>query len=156
VQRSFTGLTRVRVYAISGKTTSETRNGTRTTRRDATTLESAETNLRTDYVFRNGATATHVKTWLSRFTADVAGAIESEQPLPSGTWSMAGTSSWTRGANTYALTVTTSPPLHFNASCGAGPRFDSGTLIVVVVRGGRTATVSIRFTGCGEYSVSRS
>ena len=72
---------------------------TRTTRRDATTLESAETNLRTDYVFRNGATATHVKTWLSRFTADVAGAIESEQPLPSGTWSMAGTSSWTRGAN---------------------------------------------------------
>src|SRR4029077_8444005 len=62
VERIFTDLARVRVYTISGKFTSETRNGTRSTRRDATTLENAETNLRTDYVFRNGGTATHVKT----------------------------------------------------------------------------------------------
>ena len=63
MERIFTDVARVRVHTISGTFTSETRNGTRTTRRDATTLENTETNFRTDYVFRNGGTATHVKTW---------------------------------------------------------------------------------------------
>lgn len=156
VQRIFTDLARVRVYTISGKFTSETRNGTRSTRRDATTLENTETNFRTGYVFRNGGTATHVKTWMSNFTADVAGSIQPQQPLPSGTWNMGGTSSWTRGPNTYSLTVTTNPPLHYNASCTTAPRFDAGTLVAVVVRGARTATVSIQFTACGQYTVTRS
>lgn len=156
VKRIFTGLTRVRVHAISGKVTSEIRNGTRMTRRDASTIENTETNFRTDYVFRNGGTATHVKTWTATFTADVAGAIQPEHPLPSGSWSIGGTSSWTRGASMYALTVTTSPLLHYNASCTVAPRFDSGTLVAVVVRGSRTANVSIQFTGCGVYTVTRS
>ena len=156
VERIFTDLARVRVYTISGKLTSETRNGTRSTRRDATTLQNTETNFRTDYVFRNASTATHVKTWMSTFTADVAGAIRPDQPLPSGNWSIGGTSSWTRGPNTYSLTVTTNPPLHYNTSCTTAPRFDSGTLVAVVVRGARTTTVSIQFTGCGQYTVTRS
>lgn len=156
VERIFTGLARVRVYTISGRFTSETRNGTRITRRDATTLENTETNFRTNYVFRNGGTATHVKTWMSSFTADVAGSIQLEQPLPSGSWSIAGTSSWTRGPNVYALTVTTNPSLHYNASCTVAPRFDSGTVTAVVVRGSRTVTVAIQFTACGVYTVTRS
>jgi hypothetical protein len=156
VERIFTDLARVRVYTISGKFTAETRNGTRRTQRDATTLENTETNFRTDYVFRNGGTATHVKTWMSSFTTDVAGSIQPEQPLPSGSWSIGGTSSWTRGPSSYSLTVTTSPPLHYNASCTAAPRFDSGTLVAVVVRDGRTTTVSIHFTACGQYTVTRS
>jgi len=156
VERIFTNVARVRVYTISGKMTSETRNGTRLTSRDATTLQNTETNFRTDYVFRNGGTATHVKTWTSRFTADVAGSIQPDQPLPSGTWSISGTSSWTRGANSYSLTATTNPALHYNASCTTAPRFDAGTLTVVVMRNARTATVSIQFTACGQYTVTRS
>ena len=156
VERIFNNLARVRVYTISGKLTAETRNGTRLTHRDATTLQNTETNFRTDYVFRNGGGATHVKTWMSTFTADVAGSIQGDQPLPSGSWNIGGTSSWTRGANTYALTVTTTTPLHYNASCTALPRFDSGTLNAVVVRGGRTTTVRIQFTACGERTVTRS
>lgn len=156
VERIFNDLARVRVYTISGKSTSETRDGTRITHRDASTLQHSETNFRTDYVFRNGGTATHVKTWMSNFTADVAGSIQPEQPLPSGNWSIGGTSSWTRGSNTYSLTVTTSPPLHYNASCTEAPRFDSGTLVAVVARGGHTTTVSIQFTACGVYTVTRS
>jgi hypothetical protein len=155
VERIFTDLARVRVYTLSGKFTSETRNGTRRTRRDATTLENTETNFRTHYVFRNGGTATHVKTWTASFTADVAGSIQPEQPLSSGSWSIGGTSSWTRGPNTYSLTVTTSPSLHYNASCTAAPRYDSGTLVAVVERGGRTARVSIQFTACGQFTVTR-
>jgi hypothetical protein len=156
VERIFTGLARVRVYTISGKFTSETRNGTRLTSRDATTLTHTETNFRTDYVFRNGGTATHVKTWTSRFTADVPGSIQTDQPLPSGSWSIGGTSSWTRGANTYSLTATTSPPLHYNATCTTAPRFDAGTLTVAVARNARNATVTIQFTACGQYTVTRS
>ena len=93
---------------------------------------------------------------MSTFTADVAGSIVPQQPLPSGNWSIGGTSSWTRGANTYALTVTTGPALHYNASCTTAPRFDAGTLTVVATRGGRTATLTIAFTACGERTVTRS
>jgi hypothetical protein len=156
VERIFNNLTRVRVYTVSGKFTSETRNGTRMTQRDASTIQNTETNFRTNYVFRNGGTATHVKTWMSNFTADVAGSIQPDQPLPSGNRSISGTSSWTRGPNTYSLTVTTSPALHHNASCTVAPRFDAGTLVTVVVRGSRTTTVSIQFTACGQYTVTRS
>jgi hypothetical protein len=156
VKRIFTDLARVRVYTISGKFSSETRNGTRLTQRDATTIQNTETNFRTNYVFRDGGTATHVKTWMSSFTADVAGSIAPQQPLPSGSWSVGGTSSWTRGPNTYSLTVTTSPSLHYNATCTVAPRFDSGTLTAVVVRGSRTTNVSIQFTACGVYTVTRS
>ncbi|HUL02384.1 MAG TPA: hypothetical protein VLV16_04015 [Gemmatimonadales bacterium] len=155
VERIFTGLARVRVYTISGKFTSETRNGTRLTSRDATTLSNTETNFRTDYVFRNGGTATHVKTWTSRFTADVAGSIAPDQPLPSGSWTIAGTSSWTRGPNAYSLTATTNPPLHYDASCTEAPRFDAGTLTIAVLRNARSATVTIQFTACGQYAVTR-
>ena len=155
VVRIFTNLARVRVYLISGKLTSETRNGTRRTSRDATTLAHTETNFRTDYVFRNGGTATHVKTWTSQFTADVAGSIQPDQPLPSGTWTIAGTSSWTRGANSYALTAATNPPLHYSASCTDAPRFDAGTLTLAVARNAHAATVTIQFTACGQYTVTR-
>jgi hypothetical protein len=155
VERIFTDLARVRLHLIAGKLTSETRNGTRRTSRDSTSLSNTETNFRTDYVYRSGGTATHVKTWTSTFTADVAGAIQPDQPLPSGTWTIAGTSSWTRGANTYSLTATTNPPLHYNAACTEAPRFDAGTLILAVTRNARSTTVTIQFTACLQYTVTR-
>jgi hypothetical protein len=156
VQRIFRNVAVVRVYTISGKSTSETRNGTRTMSRDATTLQHSETNFRTDYVFRDGGTATHVRTWTATFAADVAGSIVADQTLPSGTWNISGTSSWTRGTNTYSLTVTTNPALHFNATCTVAPRFDTGTLTAVVTKGGQTQTVRVQFTACGQVTVTRS
>ncbi len=156
VERIFTNLALVRVFTISGKSSSATRNGTRMTSWDATTLQHSETNFRTDYVYRDGSTASHVKTWSSSFTADVPGSIQRDQTLPSGNWSINGTSSWTRGARAYSLTVTTSPPLHYNASCTVAPRFDSGTLTATVTRGGATMHVVITFTACGQYAVTRS
>jgi|SRR6266550_999924 len=156
VERIFTDLAHVRVFTISGKKTSETRNGTRMTSRDATTLQNSETNFRTDYVFRDGSTASHVKTWTATFTADVAGSIQHDQSLPSGTWDVHGTSSWTRGSRTYSLTVTTNPPLHYNATCTSFPRFDAGTLTAAIARNGQTMNVTIQFTACGQYTVTRS
>lgn len=157
LERIFTDLALVRLF-IGGRWTSETRNGIRTTNRDSSTLTNTETNLRTDFVYRDGTTASHVKTWMSTFTADVPGSIQKDQLLPSGNWSIGGTSSWTRGARTYAITATTNPPLHYNASCTDFPRFDAGTLTAVVTRNGQTVNLVVTFTACGAagHTVTRS
>jgi len=107
-------------------------------------------------VFRNGSTANHTRNWSATFTADVAGSITFDSPLPSGTWNLAGTSTWTRGSRTHQVTVTTNPALHFNASCTVVPRFDAGTLTAVVTRNGTVSTVTVQFTACGQYTVTRS
>ena len=156
VERVFTDFRRATVNLVSGKKSSVTDNGTRMASHDGTTLQSSETNFRTDYVYGNGSTAEHVRTWESIFTADVAGSIMRDALLPSGTWSVNGTSSWTRGQRSYSLTVTTNPALHYNASCTAAPRFDAGKITAVVVRNSQTVTVTIEFTACGMYTVTRS
>jgi len=156
VERVFTDFKRLTVSLVSGAKSAVTSNGERRASHDGTTLRSSETNFRTDYLFANGGTAEHVRTWESIFTADVAGSIMRDALLPSGTWSVNGTSSWTRGQPSYSLTVTTNPPLHYNASCTAAPRFDAGKLTAVVVRNSQTVTVTIEFTACGEYTVTRS
>jgi len=156
VERVFTDFRRVAVDLVSGKKSSVTDNGKRMASHDGTTLQSSETNFRTDYVYGNGSTAEHVRTWESIFTADVAGSIMRDALLPSGTWSVNGTSSWTRGQRSYSLTVTTNPALHYNASCTAAPRFDAGKITAVVVRNSQTVTVTIEFTACGVYTVTRS
>ena len=156
VERVFTDFKRVSVNLVSGAKSSVTYNGTRMASHDGTTLRSSETNFRTDYVYPNGGTAEHVRTWESIFTADVAGSIMPNAVLPSGTWSVNGSSSWTRGLNSYSLTVTTNPALHYNASCSNAPRFDAGKITAVVVRNSKTMTVTIEFTACGVFTVTRS
>jgi hypothetical protein len=156
VERIFTDVRLARAFTLSGKESSETRSGTRMSNRDSTTLHQSETNFTTAYVFRDGTTATHVKTWTSTFTADTVGSIQADQPLPSGLWNIGGTSAWTRGANSYSLTVTTNPDLHYNATCTTAPRFDSGVITAVVTKGTQTATITVTFTACGTYTVTKS
>src|SRR5438876_11595380 len=156
VERVVTDFKRLTVTLVSGAKSAVTSNGERTASHDGTPWRSSETNFRTDYLFANGGTAEHVRTWESIFTADVAGSIMRDVLLPSGTWSVNGPSSWTRGQRSYSLTVTTNPPLHYNASCTEVPRFDAGKITAVVVRNSQTVTVTIEFTACGEYTVTRS
>jgi hypothetical protein len=156
VERVFTDFERVTVKLLTGARSSVTDNGVRRASRDTTTLHSSETNFRTDFVGPRGGTSEHVRTWESLFTADVPGSIQPNTLLPSGTWSVNGTSSWTRGQRSYSLTVTTNPPLHYNASCTDAPRFDAGKITAVVMRGAQTVTVTIAFTACGVYTVTRS
>jgi hypothetical protein len=56
---------------------------------------------------------------------------------------------------TWSASVTTNPALHYNAACTDAPRFDAGTLTLVVTRTGATSTVTIDYTGCGQYDVTR-
>src|SRR5438552_12882012 len=94
VERVFADFKRVTVNLVSGANSSVTENGTRMASHDGTTLRSSETNFRTDFVFANGGTAEHVRTWESIFTADVACSIMPNTPPPSRIWSV--TRTWSR------------------------------------------------------------
>ncbi len=155
VKSVFTDFTRSRTDLLSNKTTTVKENGTRVVSGSSSVLQHSETDFQTDYTYADGSTASHVKTWSSTFTADVAGTIKPDS-LPNGTWNITGTSTWTRGTNTYSLSVTTNPVLHYNATCTAAPRFDAGTLTAVVTRGSNKSTVTIQFTACGQYTVTKS
>ncbi|HET7295699.1 MAG TPA: hypothetical protein VFI66_01060 [Gemmatimonadales bacterium] len=151
----YTDFSRSVTNTVTHLTRSAVENGSRTLSGSTSQLQRTETDFRTDYTFASGATASHVRTWSATFTADVAGSIKPDS-LPSGDWNLAGTSTWTSGVGTYALSVTTNPQLHFNATCTVEPRLDAGTLAAVVMKNGVTTNVTIQFTACGQYTVTRS
>ena len=152
----FTDFTREVTNVISGGTTTRVENGTRLVSATSSVLEHELIAFSTAVTFPNGGAALHEKDWATTFTADVAGSIERRSPLPSGTWVINGTSTWTHGERGSSLDVSTAEPLHYNAACTVRPRFDAGTLVIVMTRGDRTSTVTIEYTACGQYTVTRS
>jgi hypothetical protein len=150
----FTNFRRVEVE--DGRTRSSLVNGARQSLRDANQIVQSETNFRTVFVFGDGDTATSNRNWNVTFTADTAGSIREDAPLPSGTLDVNGTAMFTRDTNSFALTVSTSPVLHYNATCTVRPKFDAGTFKAVVTKNGATSTVTIAFTACGTFTVTRS
>lgn len=153
----FTDFFRSRTNILTGKTWSVKRNGTRTLLGDASALDFSETNFRSDFVFENGVTGSHVKTWNSHFTADTPGSIQADS-LPSGLRTISGTSTWTRGTATWSFTASSTTPLHYDADCDDVPRFDAGVLALVVTdKDGNTAQVTITYgPACGQVTVTRS
>ncbi len=149
-------------------TTSATQNGTRSISGDGNSLEfhaygagdPAATFFETDFVHGDQSTSRHRRNWQSVFTADVAGAIALNQPLPAGIWSLNGSSTWLRNpgsANEKSWTFTTTgADVHYNPACNAAPQFDSGSLTVEATNGqnSNTAEFTIRFTECGKYTVA--
>ena len=143
------------ITSSTGTTRSVVENGVRSVVGTPDQIQITDT-MQTDYAFGNGTTASHARKWLATFTADQAGSIQMASRLPSGNWSVSGSSTFTSATNSYSLSVTTSAPLHFNTSCSVEPRFDSGTLTAVVTKGTASTTVTIQFTACGQYTVTRS
>jgi len=149
-------------------TTTATLNGTRSISGDATTLEHhiygegdpATTTFETAFVYNDGSTAEHQRNWQSSFVADVASSIQLNQPLPAGKWTIAGNSTWTRNPGTSSQKVwtfsTTATDVHYDPTCTRAPQFDSGTLTVQATNAqtGGTATFTITFTGCGQYTTT--
>jgi hypothetical protein len=153
----FTDFFRSRTNIVTGKTWSVKRNGTRTRLGDASSLDFSETGFRSDFVFENGATGSHVKTWTTHFTADTPGSIQADS-LPSGLRTISGTSTWTRGTATWSFTASTTTPLHYNADCEDVPRFNAGVLALVVTdKNGNTANLAITYgPACGQVTVTKS
>jgi len=139
----------------TGATWSVTLNGVRQFSASAIELLAQEIGFLTEFVFPDGASALHERNWSSVFTAD-AGQEITPRHLPAGTWIVNGTSAWTKGDRSWSLGVTTLAPLHFDPACEFRPRFDDGAVEIVATRGGQTSTVTIEFTACGEYTVTRS
>jgi hypothetical protein len=160
----WTDFTKTWERVVSGRTTSEKRNGTRVVTADPNGLQHSVTGFRTDYTFADGSTASHERTWSSAFAPDVAGSIQIDAPLPDGLWNVTGTSTWTRGNKSWTFSITTNPQLHYNASCTDAPRFDAGIMHVVVTdnQTNQSFTITITFkpdaagTGCGEPDRVRS
>jgi hypothetical protein len=148
--------TREVTFLIGGGTTTTVENGTRIVSATSSVLQHELIDFTSAVTFPNGSTGLHEKDWATTFTADVAGSIGPRQRLPSGTWQIDGTSAWTHGDRNASLDVSTQVPLHYNAECTVAPKFDAGTLVIVMTRGERTATVTIEYTACGQYTVTRS
>lgn len=132
-------------------------NGTREIVRDSSQLSQTSTDFRTAYTFANGDSIVDLRNWAIVFTADVPGSIHRDAPLPSGTLTINGSSTVTFDNSTvFALDVTTPTTLHRDAGCTQRPQFDAGKVVAVVTRHGTTATVTIEFTACGQFTVTKS
>jgi hypothetical protein len=77
--------------------------------------------------------------------------LQINQPLPSGSVSVAGTVNWTRSSESFDLTVTTVTPLHYNAACDdTGQRFDEGELAVSGTFDDTPGSVRLVWSECGR------
>ena len=155
IKLAFTDFARIRVDH-AGLMSSITQNGSRQVIRDSAHIAQTTVDFHTDYVFRDSTTASHVRNWDILFSADSAGAIRVDSWLPSGTLTVTGSSTFTHGDQSFALEVSTPTPLHFDATCQDRPKFDTGTLVVVATRNGAVSTVTITFTACGQYTLTKS
>ena len=127
---------------------SVTRNGRVTLTGSPTGLElSSEMQILRTFTGLSDAAVEHV--WTMNFEPEAT--LQINQPLPSGTLAIAGTVNWTRGDETFELTLTTVTPLHYNAACDdTGQRFDQGELALSGTFGETPGTVHIGWGNCGD------
>jgi len=91
-----------------------------------------------------------VKDWQVDFVADDGVTFSHHGRLPSGTLTIDGSTERTRNGVTRSLSVVTTTPLHFDATCTERPRIDGGVVVIEHTGPRGTSTVTIEFTGCGE------
>jgi hypothetical protein len=130
-------------------------NGTREWGGNTDTLGHTVTNFTTVWTHASGRRTTHVKDWAARFTAATPGTIALGIPLPAGSWTLNGTSTWTTANRSFSVAVTTPEALQYDPSCQVTPRFTDGTLDLVVTRNGQVTNVEITFINCGQYQVTK-
>lgn len=127
---------------------SVTRNGRMTLGGTAAGLElNSELQVLRTFTGLSDAAVEHV--WVLGF--DPEATLQINQPLPSGSLTVAGSVNWARGNESFDLTVTTITPLHYNAACDeTGQRFDDGELAVSGTFGETPGAVRIVWTDCGD------
>ena len=70
--------------------------------------------------------------------------------IPRNALAVAGTMDWLRGTESFALTVSTPEPLHFDATCDAAQRVDAGEMHAAGTFGDLTGYVRVRWGDCGD------
>jgi hypothetical protein len=125
-----------------------TRNGTITLSGSPAGLEQ-EVNLQVIRTFTGFADAQVEHVWTVGF--DPEATLQINEPLPSGSVTVAGTVAWNRGDEQFDLTITTATPLHYDAACASpGQRFDDGELRVSGTFGETPGYVRIEWQRCGD------
>jgi hypothetical protein len=125
-----------------------TRNGTVVLAGTTAGLE-LTTDLQVTRTFTGLSDAAAEHQWTVGF--DPENTLQINQPLPSGSVTVAGTVNWLRQNESFELTVTTVTPLHYDAGCGAtGQRFDDGELRVSGTFGETPGSVRIVWEDCGD------
>ena len=76
--------------------------------------------------------------------------LQINQPIPAGTLDVSGTLDWTRGTETFSLTVTTPTPLHYAACTDTAQRFDAGELRATGTFDGTTGYIRVRWSECDK------
>lgn len=156
VRHVFTDLTRKRTNtAFPLRSFMAVHNGIREWGGNADTLGHTITDFVSVWTHPSGRTTTHEKDWLAKFTAATPGTISLITPLPAGNFTLSGTGSWTTLGRSWSVVVTTVTPLVYDPTCTVAPRLTSGELNLVVTRNGESTNVSIVFTACGQYTVTR-
>lgn len=154
IRAVFTDFGRRVTRAGSDGSWSVVHNGERTFVATASQIQHQEIGFLSEFTYPDGSTARHLRDWSATFAADPGETIGYGR-LPAGLWEIDGTSTWEKGDRTWSVTVTTLDPLHFNPACDFPPRFDDGIVQAVVTRGDQESTVTIEFTACGQYTVTR-
>jgi hypothetical protein len=90
-----------------------------------------------------------VKAWVVGFVVDPGQTLDQTRHLPSGTLTVNGSLSRSRGAVSHSFAVRTVTSLHHDATCAARPAFTSGELLVVKTGPDGTVTIHVVFNGCG-------
>jgi hypothetical protein len=126
---------------------SVTRNGTRTLTGSVSGLQ-LTTDLQVQRTFPGQSDAAVDQQWTVAYTPESPLALN--QPLSSGTLDVEGTLNWTRGTETFDLTVTTETPVHYTAGCSGSRRIDAGEVRVNGTFGDATGYVRIRWSECGK------
>ena len=154
----FSDLTQALTRLSTGATFTRTWDGTRqvvgSPSNPNTQLTHTITNFVTTLTMPDGATATHLMNWNGNFEADVEGSLRYDAPLPAGTWSFDGNSSWAKGGRAWSVELATTTPIHFDPACDARPRFDAGVVRLEVTRNGVMRVVTISYPECGTVVVS--
>lgn len=158
VKHIFTDFTRTRINkAFPARSFTAVHNGIREWGGSADTLGHTVTNFVTVYThLASGRQATHEKNWVGKFSATTPGSIALGTPLPAGSWTVNGTSTWTTLNRSWSVVVSTPEALQYDPSCNVTPRFTNGTITLVVTRNGEITNVEIVFINCGQYQVTRS
>lgn len=157
VRHRFTGFGIKRVVVpFPLRTFSAVSNGIREWGGNADTLGHTISNFTTTITHTaTGRQSTHIRDWVGKFTADTAGAIAFGSPLPHGLWTVNGTGSWATGNRSWTVETQTTTPMHYDPTCNVAPRLDGGEVYLIVTRNTQSVGVTITFTACGQYTVTR-
>jgi hypothetical protein len=131
------------------------RNGTREWGASSDTLGHTVTNFVTQWTHAGGRVTSHTRDWFGKFVATTPGSIGLGLALPAGSWTVAGTGSWTTANRSWSVVTSTPTALLYDPTCTVSPRFTAGRLLLVVTRNGEITNVQVDFTACGQYLVTR-